>query len=80
MIRAKFKCLAVVEDKGPDGAKYQEQVSFCAVTDASEDNKSWSKWTPSGSLSMSITNHEVWGAFEVDKEYFLDFTKATEGS
>lgn len=75
-IKAKFKCLAVVEDNDHGGNKIQEQVSLCPVINDSEDNKNWSKWTPSGSLSMTITNPDAWGAFEVNKEYFVDFTPA----
>lgn len=41
-----------------------------------EVNKSWSKYTPSGSLSISITNPAAIDAFEKGKAYYLDFTPA----
>lgn len=75
-IRAKFKCLAVIEDKDMTGDKNQERVSFCAVYEGSEENKQWSKWTPSGELGMTITNPDAWGSFKVDDEYLLDITPA----
>lgn len=39
-------------------------------------NESWSKYTPSGKLEMSVTNPAAIDAFEVGKPYFLDFTSA----
>lgn len=39
-------------------------------------NKSWSKWTPSGHLSITITNPSAIDAFEKGKAYYLDFTPA----
>jgi hypothetical protein len=36
-------------------------------------NKSWSKWTPSGSLSITITNPAAIDQFEKGKAYYLDF-------
>lgn len=39
-------------------------------------NGSWSKWTPSGDLSISITNPAAHGKFVDGEEYFLDFTPA----
>lgn len=36
-------------------------------------NKSWSKWTPSGHLSITITNPDAIDQFEIGKAYYLDF-------
>jgi hypothetical protein len=41
-----------------------------------EVNKSWSKWTPSGHLQITITNPDAIDQFEKGKAYFLDFTPA----
>lgn len=41
-----------------------------------EVNKSWSKYTPSGSLTIAITNPAAIDAFERGKAYYLDFTPA----
>jgi len=53
------------------------EYSFLAVygTDGS-GNADWSKWTPNGSLKMTINNPECFDKFEVGKEYYLDFTAA----
>ncbi len=42
--------------------------------DVEGTNKSWSKWTPSGQLSITITNPDAIDAFEKGNAYYLDFT------
>jgi hypothetical protein len=37
-------------------------------------NESWSKYTPSGQLQMSITNPAAIDKFEKGKAYYIDFT------
>ena len=39
-------------------------------------NESWSKYTPSGQLQITITNPAAIDAFEKGKAYYLDFTPA----
>lgn len=39
-------------------------------------NESWSKHTPSGELTMMITNPAAVEKFEIGKSYYLDFTPA----
>ena len=39
-----------------------------------DPNKSWSKWTPSGTLELTITNPEAFNQFAVGQDYFVDFT------
>ena len=43
----------------------------------SEDN-TFARWTPSGSLSLSITNPALHGKFTVGQKFYLDFTEAPE--
>lgn len=68
-VRAKFVCETVTLAKG------QETVALRAVCGDSEENKTWSKYTPCGSLQMVITNPEVFGKFVPGNEYMLDFTE-----
>jgi hypothetical protein len=35
-------------------------------------NKSWSKWTPSGHISLSVTNPDAIDKFEKGKVYTID--------
>jgi len=72
-VRAKFECVGI-EDQ-PD---YESKsVSFSPVINGSDENKSFSKYTPSGSLNLQISYEtEASNSFEVGKEYYLDFTEA----
>jgi hypothetical protein len=72
-VRAKFKCDVVT-----DRPEFQlKEVSFSAVIDGSEENKSFSKYTPNGSVFLSISYEtEAADAFEEGKEYYLDFSPA----
>lgn len=44
--------------------------------DGLDENNTFSKWTPSGSVSLSITNEALFGKFAIGEEYYIDFTKA----
>lgn len=44
-----------------------------------EDNKEWSKYTPSGLLSMTIKNELATAQFTPGNEFYLDFTPAPKG-
>lgn len=68
-VKAKFICVGVV-DKPEFQAK---TVNFLAATEG-EENKSFSKYTPAGQLSMQIS-YETPAVefFEVGKQYFLTF-------
>jgi hypothetical protein len=66
MVRAKFKCWS-----NNDGV-----VALNAVTDGSEENKTFWKYTPSGQISMTISNPAAFNHFVPGKEYYVDFTPA----
>ncbi len=72
MIRAKFICKSATPMEGD-----QTSVKFSPVVSGSEENKSFSRWTPAGSCELVISNETPAAtAFEVGQEYYLDFTKA----
>lgn len=73
-VRAKFKCQSKVMHG--EGNQQYAALSFNASYGEGKDNKDWSRWTPSGSLTMSITNPSAFDWFEVGKEYYLDFSEA----
>lgn len=72
-VRAKFVCTGIVDYPKAE----QKHVSFTPVIEGSEENKSFSKFTPSGDAWLSIS-YETQAAnfFEQGKEYYLDFTEA----
>lgn len=44
----------------------------------SKDNESWSKYTPSGSITLEITNPSASDALKVGQEYWIDFTPVAD--
>lgn len=75
-MRAKFKCNAVTERA--DGFK---TAVLNPVTNGSEENESFSKYTPSGQLTIEIDpGTPAVDFFTPGKEYYLDFTAAPTGS
>lgn len=53
-----------------------ENVSLSAVTDGSEENKSFATATPCATLNMSIDNPAAQGKLEQGKEYYIDIAPA----
>jgi len=72
-VRAKFECVGSTENP-----EYESKsVTFSPVIDGGEENKSFSKYTPSGSLTLEISQDtEAYNSFKVGQEYYLDFTEA----
>jgi hypothetical protein len=76
VIRAKVRVSAVTETKSDAGDVVQESVVAYPVTGDSEENKQWAKYTPSGSLSLSIDNPSAFGRLPQGAEFFVDLTPA----
>ncbi|WP_316184761.1 MULTISPECIES: hypothetical protein [unclassified Bradyrhizobium] len=85
MVRAKFFVEDIRHNDVPGTDQYatitmKPVFGTYADGDVEGTNKSWSKWTPSGQLSITITNPDAIDAFEKGKAYYLDFTPvAAEG-
>lgn len=78
-VRAKFFVKSILAlHNGNHEADQASEVKLGPVygTDADDPNASWSKYTPSGEISMTITNPAAVDQFELGGEYFVDFTKA----
>jgi hypothetical protein len=74
-VRAKVRC----NSKTPSGGA--THLSFGAVysSEPNSENKAFSDATPTLSLNMSITDGKpAADAFEEGKEYYLDFSPASE--
>lgn len=59
-----------------------EQLSFMPVCDSgfgpegeSEDN-TYARYTPAGSIQLTVTNPELYGKFTVGQKFYVDFTSA----
>lgn len=69
-VKAKFKCDSITQWTG------QREAKLSPVHSSSDENKQWSQFTPSGQLTMTITNPEAYEQFEVGVEYYLTIEKA----
>ena len=79
-IKAKFRCVEKMSrssaspyDANPS-AVGSEHVVLQALT--GEENKEWSKWTPSGRLEMEINNPAAVEQLQVGKDYYLEISPA----
>ena len=70
-VRAKMKVTSKTGNAEDGGS-----VRLEAVCDGSDENKNWSKFTPSGHVEMWITNPPAYEAFEAGQEFYIDFTPA----
>lgn len=70
-VRAKFQVWT--KDPGEEG-----NVHLHPVMMGSEENKAFWNATPAGDITMYITNPTAFSAFEVGKEYYVDFTQVEE--
>lgn len=75
-VRAKMSCQAITPLHTSNPGDASAEVRLFAVYGDGKANESWSKWTPQGQVSMVITNPDAIAAFELGKEYYLDFTPA----
>lgn len=44
--------------------------------DPNHENTKFYAWTPSGEIKLGCVNPEAWAAFEIGKEYYVDFSEA----
>ena len=74
-MRAKMKLVSTKKV-----SETQEDLNFSAVcanafdAEGNDENNTYSKWTPTANLSMSITNPALMDKFTVGQEFYLDFT------
>lgn len=69
-VRAKFKCQSVTAEGETN------RLTFYAVTDGSEENDSFFKYTPGGTIDLFVVSNETAALFEEGSEYYIDFTRA----
>jgi hypothetical protein len=82
-VRAKFRLNSYTtqmnhpwRDGKQQPAEEMRTLNFTPVTSGSAENASFFGATPSGSLQLGVVNKAAWEMFELDKEYYLDFTLA----
>lgn len=70
---AKFKVYSVTDFGGP------KAVKLMVVTSGSEENKQFWKYTPSGTIEMTIDNPPASDAFKPGQEVIVEFQFPDEG-
>ena len=79
-VRAKFKLISYETTTYPRQNERIEMrtLKFMPVYDqtpGSENHTFW-KATPNGEIKLGTINPEAWQQFELDGEYYIDFTRA----
>lgn len=72
IVKAKFECSHVTRHRN------QETPVLSAVSATSEENKTWSQYTPSGRLELAITNPDAFDFFEPGAEYLLTIERVAK--
>ena len=78
-VRAKFRCVEAKQtvSTGAWGSPQPKDAVYVVFNACiGQGNEEWSKWTPSGQLSMNITNPDLLNHFVVGKDYYLDVEEA----
>lgn len=79
-MRAKVRVSGVQDHDNGEGVKTSETLTFNAVAasnypeDGSDENNTFAKWSPSAEFKITVANPALWGKFEVNKEYYVDFS------
>lgn len=76
MVRCKMICTEKIERV----SAYQVHSPKIAIVKlsavSSDTNKTWAKYTPSGSIELSIDNPDAVDRFVLGQTYFVDFSEA----
>lgn len=73
-VRAKFKATTVQQYPTAGNGERFAQVTLVAVYNDGPENETWSKATPAGQLTMTISNPAALNTFVEGRSYYLDFT------
>jgi hypothetical protein len=76
MVRAKMKVTNVTHRSSNYGAGPQDSCDVELSAVQGEQNKTWAKWTPGGTIKLNITNPEAYNQFKAGEMYFVDFSPA----
>lgn len=79
MLRLKMQVGSVKRAVGVNGEVSQEEVALFAVYGAEGSvNAQWSKYTPCGQLTMTISNPDAFGCVCPGMFVFVDITETTK--
>jgi hypothetical protein len=67
-MRAKMKVAQVTANEGSD------TLVMRPVTNGTPEDNTYSKFTPCGELSLTVTNEALMGQFKPGETFYVDFT------
>jgi hypothetical protein len=73
-VRAKFTVQSITQHAGWKDARVVRLSPVAA--DGIPENERYHKYTPSGSIELTIDNPAASGQFELGKSFYVDFTPA----
>jgi hypothetical protein len=82
MTRAKFVLVSKTEqigyhyENGKSTPEIHVTCNFQVVSSGSDENKSFFASTPSGEIKLNLARKEVADQFQLQKEYYVDFSPA----
>lgn len=77
-VRAKFKVDAIKTTLSNKEKLFTIKLSpVYGNNDPDHENTKFYRWTPSGSINLSVVREETANAFELGKEYYIDFTPSS---
>lgn len=81
-VRAKMRCTSKHETTDITGGADRKSVKVTLQpvygTGQEDANTQWSKWTPSGELTLHITNPAAYEQLELGKAYYVDLSPTEE--
>lgn len=72
----KFRFVAMTTKQWGSGDEILYDLQFVPVSDGSEENKKFWKYTPSGDFKFSTVNAEAAKMFKFGHEYYVTFREA----
>lgn len=76
MVRCKMK-VTEINKRSSQWSDTPQDSSEVKLTPVMGDaNKTWAKYTPAGSIALTINNPEAFEQFKIGETYFVDFTPA----
>lgn len=81
-MRAKIQINSVTVTKDENDKTTHEVVKANPVSnkpfnpDGESEDNSFARWTPSGSVELTITNPDLFGKFVAGQKFYVDFTPA----
>lgn len=73
-MRAKFVIGSIERSGTPDSES--ETLKMSAVTNGTAEDNTFARFTPSASLSLTLTNQDLIGKFNPGEKFYVDFTPA----